>query len=299
MNQKKIKHLYLNFSTFDLWQTCQAKLNYSSILNLEANTQKSSKGLTAAQKGTLVHKCLDAAAKLGDWEDTFEAICDEQEYALPLSELKLHQSGSKEHLRSLLKAYMHKWKWPSQDIQVLQSEVRLEAPITPWLTAVGTIDSIIRENDEMKLMDHKTSSGLYRWLIPSIDVSDQFTLYLLLARANGFMVNSMIVDGICTDKTALETENGLFARIETSRSDEQISDFRERFINIAMDIKQGIENNTFQPRMGKTCNDFGSLCHYYSICASPTKTISENVKANSFKAKLQTEDQSFKIIWED
>ena len=296
---KKIKHIYLNYSTFDLWQTCQSKLAFSQIERLELISIKKTNGLNAAQKGTLVHKCLDAAAKLGDWEDTFEDICDSQEYSLPLSELKLHQSGSKEHLRSLLKAYMHKWSWPSQTIQVLQSEVRLEAPITPWLTAVGTIDSIIKEGDEMKLMDHKTTSGLYRWLLPSIDASDQFTLYLLLANANGFMVNSMIVDGICTDKTALETQNGLFARIETARTDEQIQNFKERFTNVALDIKRAFETGRFQPRMGKTYNDFGTLCSYYQIYTNPTKTISENVKANSFKKRAKNEEESFKIIWED
>ena len=257
----------------------------------------SEKGLTPLLKGSLIHACIDAAAERKDWFKTFNEMLALPEYSA-IEQLKPNQSGSRHHLHELLGKYMRKYTLPDDiDFKFLHSEVKLSKPMLPWLTAVGTLDKIgLRPDGSQVIIDHKTSTQLSRFLEPSVAISDQFSLYTILARANGYAIENFIVDGICTDKTAYDKDENLFVRYETSRSEERLKDFETNFIKIAERIKFALESDSFIPNRGKACNDFGKKCAFYDICAAQSAEIQLNIINNSFTSK--PESATFKVIWE-
>jgi len=291
---QKVKHLYLNFSTYDLYKVCPAKVKYQVIDSLQPEIDPiAPRKLEATTKGTIIHKVLDAASQRLDWEDVFNAEIAKH----PVFEtLKASQSGSKEHLHMIIEKYFSRYGLIETQWQTLQSEIKLEMPINSWLTAVGTLDKIVLRDGEKFLIDHKTSSGLQKYLEPKVRMSDQFTLYQLLCQANGYDVKGIIIDGICTDRTVLDKDKELFIRYETTRSADQCADFLERFERVGVKLKDSLEKDLFDPVRNEACSAFNSRCPFYDACVAPVKQITKNILTNNF---IKGEpNASCRVIWD-
>jgi hypothetical protein len=297
---KKVKHIYLNYSTFDAFKSCEEKVNFELVKMIQPKSSGIvGPGLSATQKGTLIHACIDTASKNGQWHQTFEEILNLNPAYSAIHELKPSQSGSAHHLESLICAYMDRYELPNdKDFKVIASELKLQRPINDWLTSVGTLDRIGMRSEETIGVDTKTTTQLGRYLEPSVEMSDQFSQYILLARANGYNINSFLVDGICTDKTAFDKNENLFMRYETFRSEERLKDFEKNFLKVAERLRTALESNDFIPAKNKVCYaDFGKKCAFYDICSSQTAEQQGSVISNMFETKSPSE--TFKVIWEE
>jgi PD-(D/E)XK nuclease superfamily protein len=293
---RKVSHLWLNFSSAQAYSRCKRKFFLSLIKGLDPITFGDNT-LAASFRGTLVHAALDARARKIAWEPVVEALIEEG------SALRAHdenRSGSLKHIKSLISRYFD--QYASETISYKSTEQTLQMPISSRVTWVGTIDKIgIDAYGSTFVMDHKCSSSLRQWIEPTIALSDQFTGYLALAKANGANTNLFVVDGISTALKALDDGVGLFVRYETERTDEQIGDFLNRMQILGDEIIDFVEHNeTLQENISlptPACNEYGTKCAFWDVCTA-SGLGGSNILRNAFRKTLNPR-KNFRILFED
>lgn len=290
----KIQHMYLDFSSFDTYRQCPRKFAWGLVEGLES-AEPTDPSLSAPFKGTVIHECLDAIYRGASWEAKLEELL-KPEYAI--NDIPSGRSGGPDHLRDLLTQYVAHYTPPEDpEYKITATEQRLEMPLTPWLTWVGTVDKVAlsQAHNAPVIIDHKSSSSLARWVEPAVPVSDQFTGYIALAQANGIATSTLVIDGISTALKAAKDGQGLFTRYITTRNGSQVEEFKARVIRCAVRMKEDIEANIFGTNQPKACNDFGSQCPFYDACVA-SGSGRTNVLRNSYQKAPPW--KNFKIQWE-
>lgn len=290
---RRVAHIYLSNSSLSEYKSCGRLFALKRLMGLAPTAQQD---LTAdpAYRGNLIHTAIDAAYSGGDPQAALRAVPEGA-----LRDIPSKASGSISHIDSIIQAYLDRYTVPNDpDFEVLRTECELHLPLKDWLTFVGRVDKIGRKRStgEIVVIDHKTSSSISRWIEPQVALSDQFTGYIAAANANGWTTSTCIVDAISTALKALQTNEGLFARFETTRSVEQIQDWKDRFIKDASRLKDDIESGCFTTGQPKTCVEF-SGCEFRMFCESPTTAVGSAVLRNAFSACTRPWDCD-KIIYE-
>lgn len=291
----KLKHIYLSDSSRQDYKTCGRRFVWNRFEGLEPDYLEDL-SLSAAWKGTVIHECIDAAYQGKTWKDRFDELLSEVQAIHTIDSTK---SGSVDHLREIIVQYMATYSVPNDpDFDVIGTEQTFELPLTEWLTFVGKIDKIVvRKNGSKALVDHKTSSSIARWVEPKVALSDQFTGYIAAAQANGIDTSGLVVDAISTAMTSLKGKSPLFQRFTASRTDEQVEEWRVRFIKDAERMRDDIETGEFTTGQDKACNEFGGKCMFYDVCAATPKARPQMLR-NSF-SKLDIPWAIDKVVLED
>lgn len=263
----KLKSLNLNHSSYKEFRTCPMRFKlgtvegftgFSKLEDIIAGLDPE-KPLSATGFGTLLHELLDRH---------FREVCS------PWEDLGLPgpPSGSKWAARSLthLKLVFDAYREhnPLGDFKLLASEQNLQLKVSDWLTLNGTLDKIIEQDGKLWVVDHKTSSGIDRFLKPSIRTTQQFPLYVLLARANGYDVEGLIIDGISTLKKDLGSPDNLFFTDRQIYCVDELDATLERFRSTAEDIKHCIETDIWPDQLDIACNNYGSTCLFIDFCTA-------------------------------
>ena len=301
---KKVKHIYLNYSTYDQYYKCKRKFQYHSLHHL-VSTRASHADLDpsceAFFKGQLVHNSLDAWNQGKEWEPVFDAMI-KPHYAI--NSLKDTQSGSIKHMKDLIRAYFKHYN--NERRQIVFSERKLMMPLNDKVTLVGTLDEAMMRGDKIILVDHKTSSSLSQFMEPTMHVSDQFTMYIMLAQAAGIDTDTLMINGISTGKAALDRfetddpDHRLFMRYETSRTRDQIDEFREMIEFESRRMIEDIENETFTKTPDKgTCVAFHKKCPYLYVCGKDAAVRSKLLASDFKHTTTELDNLSFKVEYEE
>lgn len=292
-----IAHMYIDFSTVSLYKLCPRKFSFEHIHKL---VQKDSVAPDDSEqgffKGDIIHRCIDAVYQGQDWEELFESLVPAK---CKMATMAQSRSGSKLHIKTLIQRYLDHYNVPNhEEFKVIATEQKLEMPVTEWLTYGGTIDKIaITPDEKVFLIDHKTSSSLSTFMVPTVRVSDQFTGYLALAQAHGKDTQELVVDGISTAKKSLDSGEGLFWRESTIRTAEQIEEWRSELIGVCSRLKWDIENSSFATNRPGACNQYFKKCPYYDVCAMGGSAQSNYIKNNY---EQTTEPwPGFRITWKE
>lgn len=303
---KKVKKIVLNYSTASQFYSCRRKFAWGTLLKLSPVPGPDYDGLPrddtgkAFFKGKLLHGALEEHYK---GKDPFEFI---ESYVPPMTlmrSLEDKRAGSMAHMKGIIEKYLEYYGNPDREYEIIQNEQKLELPINDWLSVTGTLDALVKnvKTGEISVMDHKTSSNFNQFTIPTIHVSDQFTLYIAMARAAGFHVTSAVVNAVSTSKKYLDSfekdPEGLFLRIPTERSEAQIEEGLASLERIGEEIKWAVENQVF-PKTPKlaVCHEFNAACPFLEVCSSETSTREAQLKQN-FEVK-ELENASFQIEYE-
>jgi len=286
----KIKHLYLNSSALALYRLCPTRFAGSYIHGLER------KGVDPSERealdiGTLIHGAIDEHRAGRNWELYLDTNAPES-----IRKKAAHQAKSITHLRRLCSQYFEYWEASKLDIAA--TELQLEAPLTDRVTLVGSIDKLAYLDDgRYAIVDHKTSGNIARNLQPEIKLREQFAFYWYLATANGYEIDTFIIDAISTDKTVLDRNGELFERYELTKSPEEIAAFTARTKRIAERMIEDIESMTFDSvRGGTACRAYFRLCPFANMCEAPTEEAAASILVNSFEKKPV---KNFRLEWED
>ena len=290
---KKLKHIYLDFSSIDLYRSCPRKF-YLQLVETFIPKGTTDESTEATFKGRMIHEALDAKAMGRSPRDAMMKLVKDSSIK-HIHTIDPDKSGSVHHMRKLLAAYLKRYK--NDNLQIVSTEARFEYPLTPWCTYVGNVDKVARLGNKTVIVDHKTSSSLKSWVEPQVSISDQFTGYIALAKHNGIVTDTLVVDGVSTALKALKDGDGLFVRYNTVRTKDQILDWETRMKWWATRIKEDLETNKWNTNQPKACTSYGGRCSFFDICAGAGLS-GINILRNDFM-KNPKPWHSFKIVWED
>ena len=149
--------------------------------------------------------------------------------------------------------------YDNNDFEPIVVESGFAVVLNEWLTYCGRVDLIGKLGD-ICLVDHKSTgvSSLQMYL-SSFDISQQMSGYLYGANALCDEAISKIIMNIWHKR------KNEFIRYATSRTDQQISDWKDDIIKVAARIVYSIENNYWYRHTG-SCYQYFSQCPYYDVC---------------------------------
>lgn len=236
---RKVKHIYVSPSFIEEIKSCQRKFALKRLFGLE---QVSIEDKRSADLGTRIHKYLEEVSK-GQLPTTLD------EEALSF--------GSR---------YCQHYNFPASET-IVNSELKVEAPLTDRITIRGIIDKVIEKDGNIILCDYKTSKSVRTWVTPLASFSDQITAYYWLSKKNNLIINDFVIDAIDVSKLA-EKEDRTFSRINAPRSESQIKEWEERTILEVNDIISAIERDSFKAAYNGECTKFGTGCAFRDVCAA-------------------------------
>lgn len=147
-------------------------------------------------------------------------------------------------------------------------EVPFFLPLTEDLALAGIIDLIIKYCGQIMLLDHKTTSYLNQKWIRSFNPNHQFSAYLLAA--NELLkptrpINTLLVNAIKVHATDNRPE-GLFDRIPTTRTTNQLQQFKEEMIAWwTLSVRASRKSGAW-PRNDDRCERWPEGCPYKDLC---------------------------------
>ncbi len=162
---------------------------------------------------------------------------------------------------------------------------------TPELKIIlfGTIDVVLKHEINCQELpgDHKTASQLGSDFYNRIRPNHQYTGYVMLARhclgvsGDTFLVNALQVKP--RPKTARGTDPN-FARQVTSRSDEDIAEFRESVRHAVGLYLNAMSSNVWPIGHVDACSMYGG-CSFLQVCSSPS-VLRPNLIESKFGVRI-------------
>jgi hypothetical protein len=257
----KVKHITLSNSSYDEWKKCPYSF-YKTYLTAP-RTSEEQPNKPALAKGSYLH------AKLAPL------------YGCPVPQsIPSLSRDDQEHLDEVLALYMQ-YVYPDDiDWKPLLVEEKLTIQINDQFSYMGTPDLVQINGDKVRLVDHKSTSSLSRYLMGVADNNNQLTGYAFLLLKSGKLTVpidqlSFMHNGIATSKTALDKTlrtgnpfaSELFMRYETHRTQEHIDIFLRDLTRDVARIVDDIETKLFRSdKSPKSCGAYFSTCKYSSEC---------------------------------
>jgi len=155
--------------------------------------------------------------------------------------------------------------------EVLHTEVGGLVPITPDTQATFRIDAIVRHEDKLWVLDHKTGSRLTKQWEDQWHLSIQMFIYI---HALEFFYGADNVGGAIIDGTIFRKKDCEHIRVTVpsrSPSHRALHWSIAHYLDLIDWDHEALENATEDllpafPMNPESCHDFGATCPYYDLC---------------------------------
>ena len=244
---------YTMMSTF---LTCRRKYKFRMVDNIVPKIPA-----MAPEFGRCIHKALDNWYKSKDpnrASDEFKAMYHEE---LSLDDKRTHQMGE-----WIIHNYHE--KYIDQPFEVLEYEHEFSIKLPNECKLIGRMDKLIKWDNVIWVMDHKTTSSLGPQFFKSHTPNLQFDGYTYAARKLGYDCKGVLVDAILVAKGLLPGpgKNGNLtplARDFAYRTDEQLVIYEQAIQKIQQDIQLCSLNSEYDDAVYYPNYD---ACIYYGEC---------------------------------
>ncbi len=200
------------------WLTCRRKYYYEFDLNLQPNIQG-----TALSRGILLHEILAHYYEaLKKWDGGASGLVapgnKRHDQAVKVARAALAQfMGAADQFAietvmevdRLLAGYWAFYQG-NPEWEIIEVEKQYNLSITGEYTYSMRLDLLVRERStgDLAIVDHKTTYDF--WQPEDIELSGQFPKYIAALRANGIMVNKVLINQIRTRKIKSTSPADLF-----------------------------------------------------------------------------------------
>lgn len=173
----------------------------------------------------------------------------------------------------ILTSYDKQYK--DQPWELVKSELTFSIPLSPKMDFVGRIDKIIKWNNCMWVVDHKTTSLLGASYFNMAEPNMQFVGYAYAAKKLGYDIRGVIVDAILVAKGLLPSDATTgtrknpnltpFARYDVYYKQEHFDEWVSNVTHTREDIRACDEGvGAWYPNF-EACTHFGE-CMYRRVC---------------------------------
>lgn len=171
---------------------------------------------------------------------------------------------------------------PHETHQVPEAETRQESPQKYILS--GHLDRVVTYNDDLFVMDRKTTSyAPTEWYFSKYEPDNQMSLYSLAAK----VVLDAPVRGVIIDAVQIKEDESIFGRGFTYRTPDQITEWvNDLHYWFALAEQYAIAD--YWPMNDRSCDLFGG-CRFRKICSKSPSVREQFLKA-SF-TKLEEKDR--------
>lgn len=138
------------------------------------------------KRGTWVHALLEAYHMGQDWRKVHEALS--HQFSQLFDEEKDFYGDMPREILTIMESYI--WHYKNDPWEWIDAEFQLEAELPDGSIYRGKVDSLIRNQFGLWLVDHKTHKSLPKLNFRLLDA--QSALYLWAARENGLKVQGFI-----------------------------------------------------------------------------------------------------------
>lgn len=293
--------LKIDYSSLALYRTCPRKFFYRYVLGHDAPEPSD-----ALAFGTAIHEGLgDWHGNIPGNTPTHETreLCESAPEptmcahchalarykalaeTLPINAINPEEKRSVQFGETLLKAYIDTYnRDPFYGFKPLVGkdglptvELALEAPMYEdsenTIIYNGRCDMAAELPDgRIAAIEHKTAYRVGQDFVNQIKPNDQITGYLWLISNNGYPTcRTSIWNGLQTGapKKLIDDPASCFVRVETSRTEAEIAEWKREVIDSCMDIIRDIKREYF--RRGdapKCCTQYFSHCTFADVCNS-------------------------------
>lgn len=244
-----------DFTILSTFSLCPRKYHYRFNLGRVLKTPQ-----TAADFGGAIHKALDS------WytdTDTDKAVALFKETYAEQPDV----DGKRTHAMGEWIIRNYALTYADQPWELVATEKAFEVPLddTGETTFIGRIDKIIRWNNVLWVVDHKTTSSLGPTYVRMIEPNAQFTGYTVAARLLGYDVKGIILDALLVAKGLLDSSRrGRLTptlRYDSYRTEEALAEWEVEFIELTSEIKAADATFCYSPK-----GMFNGGCTYYGEC---------------------------------
>ena len=210
--------------------------------------------------GTAMHSALEAFYQSGDMKSAFTA------FVLAMKNAATDDTRSLENGIKILYEYFEKWN--PEPFQVVQVETAIQWELSRDLIFCGKIDLIIKWNNQIHIVDHKTSAQINNFCPKP---NHQFTGYIFGAKVLGHNpVGAMInLVAVLSPNTKIPLMDR-FHRVLTTRTEFELNDWKHHVLSVQQRIIQAIDSNYFEK-----CTTQCTWCPYKKLCTSSPETIEQ------------------------
>ncbi len=173
-------------------------------------------------------------------------------------------------------------QYPVEDFEIARDDKNaplIEVPFRRFLITIevngikyrihwcGRIDAIIIRNNQLLIMDHKTTSILGAGYFDEFFISQQMSGYCHWARSIGLPIYGYLINALCTRKPtktgkAYETARQLF-----TVSDDSLDEWQENITQILVSLCEDLQNNRF-PMETRWCKNKFGKCDFFDVCSA-------------------------------
>lgn len=316
-----MSELYIDYSTLSAWRLCPQKFRYEYQLNLARGSTEALDFGTLMHFGCeLLGKAGDdvsatptqieeeiAYLTSGEPPDPnrtdntllkvlhFTAI---EGSAFPLARLANDERRSLKHALTLVARYaMHYQNDPLRytTFEAFHQAYLGETPKGNNVFYRGTVDGLTAD----AVIERKTTSYINSGFLNRINPNDQATGYLFLGRdlTGNASLSKIVFDAISTsgygrsweaktsqpDRWTINTNpEKLFLRTETTRSEDQIADWRRRVLSDADRLLEDYVADSVSANAPDACTMFNTTCSFIQLCQS-SSAIRKTLEANTLR----------------
>jgi hypothetical protein len=249
------KIISISPSTLNLYSSCARKFQFEKVLSFLPRNKS-----VSLEKGDLFHKFLESyyQGKIDQREQNIvRSIEDGRRHSINLGLGVNDIEGEVKVFKEYALHYAGENWIP----------IAVEKPFDIFLTEIdgyefhleGKIDLIVKQNEQITLVDHKTTS---RFSDPS-PLSHQFMAYAWALEQNLIIVNTI---GLQESYTGAQR----FRRAILNFDDSVLDEWRENASYICTMIKLGMEKGFFPPNF-TSCDKYGG-CMFRDICSTRPDT---------------------------
>jgi hypothetical protein len=168
----------------------------------------------------------------------------------------------------LLTAYIQKWQ--NEPFDVLGVEVPFAMPFNDAqgkldFYVVGRMDLVIKWNDDVMPVDHKTTRYFGDHFELGFKVDLQPTIYIIATQSGDKQATKAVINAIRVNE---KISDDSFVRKITTRTPEELATAKREIVRHVKNIRMCAERE-FYPRHGpQACFAYNRTCEYYSLCVA-------------------------------
>jgi len=264
-----------NSSSIADYMGCPRLFYWGCVRKLELREQKASISF-----GSAFHEALLVWYRTGNREEALKKF-----EVLPLVIEDDHRTRG--WGEAIFKQYVEKYKMESGE--TLHLEVKFRVEIGERIYA-GTMDRIEKWEGQIYVGDHKTTKMLGLSFFESYRPSPQIDGYCWATRELVGRCAGAIINGISVANNPKER----FQRYISSRSNEEMDNWKEVFTDTTEDMERDVERKHF-PMRTTYCNRWGK-CKFWELCVYYQKdeVMREKFIEAQFKVKEEVKNEERK-----
>lgn len=258
-----------DYSMLSCFQACKRKFYFRYVRHLVGTKRQ-----TALEFGTSIHAALEVWSSTQSVDQALKAF--DTSWAEAGGDAPDDAKRTKAMADKVLKGYFK--KYAQEPFEIVSTETPFEINMGNYMY-IGRMDKVIKWDDVIGPMDHKTSSSLGYSTFDQYNPNMQVDGYIYACQKcldpNAYMA---LMDVILIAKTKQE-----YARSKETRSQEQIDAFPQLFLEVIAEIEQAEKTGKYTPCYGQ-CSNYGN-CPYRMLCTESPK-VWEDLIAGYFKEEV-------------